>query len=41
LDRSEKLQSFAFVGLELPETAPATDAASEEEDDIDEGVEEE
>lgn len=41
LDRSEKLQSFAFVGLELPEAAPATDAASEEEDDIDEGVEEE
>jgi len=43
LDRSEKLQSFAFVGLEdhLPEAQKSDQGEDEEEDEIDEGVEEE
>lgn len=39
LDRSEKLQSFAFVGLNIP--GMKTEDQEDEEEDIDEGVDEE
>ncbi|AUT19102.1 hypothetical protein DSLPV1_131 [Dishui lake phycodnavirus 1] len=39
LDRSEKLQSFAFVGLNLPDAKAASSEEEEEEEDIDEGEE--